>query len=98
MPVLADRAAHVVGMPLALWPVSQSTASTMNHAASLWPSGHLAQLDNQDLGRLAILWRIQGLRGNARASAIASAFEAEQRRRLQSLLSLDQDVPIAWRR
>ena len=70
----------------------------MNHAASLWPFDHLAQLDNQDLGRLAILWRIQGLRGNARASAIAYAFEAEQRRRLQSLLSLDQDVPIAWRR
>ncbi|RZI54484.1 MAG: hypothetical protein EOP12_02605 [Pseudomonas sp.] len=46
-------------------------------------SAALDHIDNQELARLAGLWREQALSGHVEARNIASSFAAEQRRRLE---------------
>lgn len=47
------------------------------------PLPALSHVDDQELERLATLWRAQALRGNREAFGIAHALEVEQRRRLR---------------
>jgi hypothetical protein len=51
--------------------------------STLQLSVSLDHIDNQELARLAELWRSQASSGHAEARSIASSFDAEQRRRLK---------------
>ncbi|RZI54069.1 MAG: hypothetical protein EOP12_04890 [Pseudomonas sp.] len=51
--------------------------------STLQLSVSLDHIDNQELARLAELWRSQASSGHAEARSIASSFAAEQRRRLE---------------
>ncbi|RZI58981.1 MAG: hypothetical protein EOP14_04550 [Pseudomonas sp.] len=51
--------------------------------STLQLSVSLDHIDNQELARLAELWRSQASSGHAEARNIASSFAAEQRRRLE---------------
>ena len=53
-----------------------------NNTATL-PAAELCEVDDQYLRRLAMLWRVQALRGNPEAHKIARVFEVEEFRRLQ---------------
>lgn len=48
----------------------------------------LAHIDNQELARLAGLWRAQALSGQIEARSIAHSFAAEQKRRSEQGFSM----------
>lgn len=66
--------------------------------STLQLSVSLDHIDNQELARLAELWRSQASSGHAEARRIASSFDAEQRRRLKEgfmavpLVKIDQST------
>ena len=58
----------------------------MNHHVSIRQPAHFEHIDDEDLARLTLLWRLQALRGNSKAQKIALRFELEQRKRFQLML------------
>ncbi|MDM0108497.1 hypothetical protein QTH97_26350 [Variovorax sp. J22R24] len=44
----------------------------------------LAHLDDEEVARLAAMWRARALRGDREANGIAHAFEVERRRRTRA--------------
>lgn len=62
--------------------------------STLQLSVSLDHIDNQELARLAELWRSRASSGHAEARSIASSFAAEQRRRLEEGFSSISDVKI----
>jgi len=67
--------------------------------ATVPKSNELTHLDDAELERLAVIWRVRAGHGQREAFGIAHALEVEQRRRLRvsQLLQLPPE-PIAERR